>query len=113
MQFGPVPLAEAEGAILAHSVPLPEGGRLRKGIVLDGAALARLSPQAFDQWVQLEGREHLPMDRRGIVFAGGHLAGSVNVGLDGRSGSYTHLALPTNFLHSRRCGGVENKKNSS
>ena len=43
MQFGPVPLAEAEGAILAHSVPLPEGGRLRKGIVLDGAALARLA----------------------------------------------------------------------
>ena len=33
MEFGPVPLAQAEGAILAHSVPLP-AGRLRKGLVL-------------------------------------------------------------------------------
>jgi molybdenum cofactor cytidylyltransferase len=30
MQFGPVPLDQAEGAILAHSVALPQG-RLRKG----------------------------------------------------------------------------------
>ncbi len=41
MRFGPVPLNEAEGAILAHSHPLP-GGRLRKGTVLDRAALAAL-----------------------------------------------------------------------
>ena len=33
MGFGPVPLDQAEGAILAHSVPLPER-RLRKGRVL-------------------------------------------------------------------------------
>lgn len=42
MEFGPVPLAQAEGAILAHSVPLP-AGRLRKGLVLDAAALAHLA----------------------------------------------------------------------
>jgi len=41
MRFGPVPLAEAEGAILAHSVPLPDG-RLRKGCTLTVADLARL-----------------------------------------------------------------------
>lgn len=41
MKFGPVPLAEAEGAILAHSVTLPKG-RLRKGVTLDRAALDRL-----------------------------------------------------------------------
>ena len=34
MKFGPVDLAEAEGAILAHSVALPSG-RLRKGHVLE------------------------------------------------------------------------------
>jgi molybdenum cofactor cytidylyltransferase len=42
MRFGPVPLAEAEGAILAHSLSLG-GGRLRKGRVLtadDVAAMA-------------------------------------------------------------------------
>lgn len=42
MNFGAVPLDLAEGAILAHSVALPEG-RLRKGKVLDAQDLARLS----------------------------------------------------------------------
>ncbi|TAG24598.1 MAG: molybdopterin biosynthesis protein [Rhodobacterales bacterium] len=41
MQFGPVPLAKAEGAILAHSVPLT-GTRLRKGLILTAADLATL-----------------------------------------------------------------------
>lgn len=41
MRFGPVAVAEAEGAILAHSLGVP-GGRLRKGLVLDAAAVARL-----------------------------------------------------------------------
>ena len=41
MRFGPVPLSEAEGAILAHSVALPEG-RLRKGCILGPAEIARL-----------------------------------------------------------------------
>lgn len=41
MKFGSVPLTEAEGAILAHSVGLSDG-RLRKGARLDAAALARL-----------------------------------------------------------------------
>jgi molybdenum cofactor cytidylyltransferase len=34
MKFGAVDLAEAEGAILAHSVTLSDGGRLRKGLLL-------------------------------------------------------------------------------
>jgi len=42
MEFGPVPLAEAEGTILAHSETVP-GGRLRKGRILDAAAIARLA----------------------------------------------------------------------
>ena len=41
MQFGPVPIADAEGAILAHSVPLP-GSRLRKGVILTEADIAIL-----------------------------------------------------------------------
>lgn len=43
MQFGPVPLDQAEGAVLAHSVPLPGGGRLRKGKVLARDDLAALA----------------------------------------------------------------------
>ena len=42
MKFGPVPLGEAEGAILAHSLALPDG-RLRKGRVLEPADIARLA----------------------------------------------------------------------
>ena len=33
MKFGPVPVREAKGAVLAHSVALP-GGSIRKGVVL-------------------------------------------------------------------------------
>lgn len=42
MRFGPVPLQEAEGATLAHSVRL-ERGRLRKGQVLTAEDVAALS----------------------------------------------------------------------
>jgi molybdenum cofactor cytidylyltransferase len=41
MRFGPAPLHQAQGAILAHSVALPDG-RLRKGCTLGPAELARL-----------------------------------------------------------------------
>ncbi|PVA11698.1 molybdopterin biosynthesis protein [Pelagivirga sediminicola] len=41
MIFGPVPLAEAAGAILAHSVAVP-GGRLRKGLLLEPEHLDQL-----------------------------------------------------------------------
>ena len=41
MRFGPVPLDQALGAILAHSVPLP-GSRLRKGVVLSAVDIAIL-----------------------------------------------------------------------
>lgn len=42
MEFGLVALAQAKGAVLAHSVPLPGGERLRKGSVLEAADLAKL-----------------------------------------------------------------------
>lgn len=49
MKFGPVPLAEAEGAILAHSLHLPDGARLRKGVWLLPEHLARLSAAGVRQ----------------------------------------------------------------
>lgn len=42
MKFGPVPLAKAEGAVLAHSMPVA-GGRLRKGKVLTVEDLSALA----------------------------------------------------------------------
>ena len=42
MKFGELPLAEAVGAILAHSVRLPDG-TLRKGLTLEDSHIARLA----------------------------------------------------------------------
>ncbi|GIT93088.1 molybdopterin biosynthesis protein [Jannaschia pagri] len=48
MRFGEVPLAAAEGAILAHSVVIP-GGRLRKGAVLSAQDLEHLAAAGVDR----------------------------------------------------------------
>ena len=48
MRFGPVPLAEAEGAILAHSC-MAGGRKLSKGRVLTGEDLARLAAEGRDE----------------------------------------------------------------
>ncbi len=48
MHFGAVPLDQAEGAILAHSVPLAGGARLRKGLILTAADLATLRDHGLD-----------------------------------------------------------------
>lgn len=47
MRFGPVPLEEALGAILAHSVALPSG-RLRKGAHLGAEQIAALAAAGLD-----------------------------------------------------------------
>lgn len=46
MEFGPVPLDQAEGAILAHSVAIA-GGNLRKGVRIGPAELAALRAAGF------------------------------------------------------------------
>lgn len=46
MKFGPVPLAQAEGAVLAHSVGLSKG-RLRKGRVLSAKDVATLKAEGL------------------------------------------------------------------
>ncbi len=50
MRFGPVPLAEAEGAVLAHTHRLP-AGMLRKGTILDAAAIANLHEAGYQKVV--------------------------------------------------------------
>src|SRR6056297_324814 len=47
MKFGPVPLNEAEGAILAHSEQVA-AGRLRKGAVLGAGEVAALAEAGYD-----------------------------------------------------------------
>ncbi len=50
MKFGPVPLAEAEGAIAAHSLRL-KSGVIRKGTRLTADLIARLSAEAVAEVV--------------------------------------------------------------
>ena len=47
MKFGPVPACEAEGAVLAHSVALPDA-RLRKGRVVSAQDVAALSAAGIE-----------------------------------------------------------------
>ncbi len=48
MKFGPVPVAEAEGAVLAHSVGLASG-RLKKGRCLTAADIAALAAEGLTE----------------------------------------------------------------
>ncbi len=49
MKFGPVPVGEAEGAILAHSLRLQSGRRLRKGVILEPEMIAALASEGVDE----------------------------------------------------------------
>ena len=51
MRFGAVPLSEAAGAVLAHSIRLVDGTRLGKGVVLDAPAIARLAAEGLAEVV--------------------------------------------------------------
>ncbi|MEM7300219.1 MAG: molybdopterin-binding/glycosyltransferase family 2 protein [Pseudomonadota bacterium] len=48
MEFGPVPVSDAEGAILAHSLKQPGFG-LKKGHLLSGNDVSRLQQAGFDE----------------------------------------------------------------
>ena len=51
MRFGPVPVADAAGAILAHSHRLGRHGTLRKGLLLTAEHVQRLRDAGYDQVV--------------------------------------------------------------
>jgi molybdenum cofactor cytidylyltransferase len=62
MEFGPVAVDQAEGAILAHSVML-NGQRLRKGLVLTAGDIARLRGAGIGQVIAARpGPDDVPED---------------------------------------------------
>ena len=77
VKFGPLPAAEAEGAILAHTLRLPSGGVLKKGRVLSAADVAALaaSGRARGGGGAARGRRSGRGRRRGGVGAGAGRAG--------------------------------------
>ena len=85
MKFGAVPLSKALGAVLAHSVRLPDG-TLRKGAVLGPADISRLSAEDVRSVVvaQLEPGdipEDIAAQRVAVALAGEGLeCGPANTG---------------------------------
>ncbi|WP_296474153.1 molybdopterin-binding protein [Roseinatronobacter sp.] len=70
MKFGPVPVSQAEGAVLAHSVGLGTR-RLRKGRVLEGADLTALQEAGYSE-VTVARLEALDLDEDAAAIALAH-----------------------------------------
>jgi molybdenum cofactor cytidylyltransferase len=84
MRFGPTPLEEAEGSVLAHSLSLPSG-RLKKGVRLAAADVAALRAAGFESVTAARlGPDDLPEDeaaaRLGRALAPRPLALGVSLG---------------------------------
>ena len=84
MQFGAVPLDQALGAILAHSVPLGDS-RLRKGCLLTANDLARLRDAGLQRVVVARlGPQDLAEDQAATVLAQALMPDPVGQGLQVR-----------------------------
>ncbi|WP_022704157.1 molybdopterin-binding protein [Pseudorhodobacter ferrugineus] len=82
MEFGEVPLAQAQGAILAHSEALPNGKRLRKGIVLDVDALGQLAAAGIARvTVARLGAQDVHEDAAALAIASALVPDAVTAGL--------------------------------
>lgn len=69
MKFGPVPLDDAQGALLAHSITTPNG-KLRKGCKLTSQDLQDLRASGLDQVVVAQlGRGDLHEDAAALALA--------------------------------------------
>lgn len=81
MEFGPVPVARAQGAVLAHSVVVP-GGRLRKGRVLGPDDIAALREAGVAQvTVARLGPDDLGEDEAALALARALTEGATGVTL--------------------------------
>lgn len=102
MRFGPLPLSQAEGAILAHSVALSDG-RLRKGCTLGPREIALL--QASGRTEVIAARmdpEDLHEDAAALAIARALVPDTVVAGLDLRP-----VGTGRVNLHARAAGVVE------
>ncbi|MDP3196413.1 molybdopterin-binding protein [Tabrizicola sp.] len=102
MQFGPVPLSEAEGAILAHSVALPEG-RLRKGCILGRKEIAQLQATGRTEVIAARlGADDMHEDEAALAIARALVPDPQAAGLDLRP-----VGTGRVNLHARAAGVVE------
>ena len=79
MRFGPVPLAEAEGAVLAHSIPV-SAGRLRKGRILRTADIAALAEAGLDEVIVARlGPDDVAEDEAATQLADAIVGGALDI----------------------------------
>jgi molybdenum cofactor cytidylyltransferase len=88
MKFGPLPLDQCEGAILAHALRLPagpdgkQGAMIRKGTVVDTALIGRLATAGIESLVvALPEAEDMLEDDAARAIAGA-LAGDGDTGIE-------------------------------
>jgi molybdenum cofactor cytidylyltransferase len=102
MRFGPVPLSEAEGAILAHSVALSDG-RLRKGCTLGPTEIAQLQATGrTDIIVARLDPDDLHEDKAALAIAQALVPDPLAAGLDLRP-----VGTGRVNLHARSAGVLE------
>jgi molybdenum cofactor cytidylyltransferase len=102
MRFGPVLLSEAEGAILAHSVALPEG-RLRKGCRLGPEDIAQLQALGLTEVIAARlDPSDLHEDAAALAIAQALVPDPQTAGLDLRP-----VGTGRVNLHARTAGIVE------
>ncbi|MFG1344634.1 molybdopterin-binding/glycosyltransferase family 2 protein [Xanthobacter autotrophicus DSM 431] len=94
MKFGSLPLAEAEGAVAAHSVKL-DGGVIKKGMRLGPVEIARLAAAGFHEVVAArfepgDMSEDAAARRLAEAVAGPHVR--VDTAFTGRSNLYAAVA---------------------
>jgi molybdenum cofactor cytidylyltransferase len=102
MRFGPVPLSEADGAILAHSVALPVG-RLRKGCRLGADEIAQLQAIGCSEVMAARlGPTDMGEDAAALAIAQALVPDPEKAGLDLRP-----VGTGRVNLHARTAGIVE------
>lgn len=102
MRFGPIPLADAEGAILAHSVALPDR-RLRKGCRLGPEEIAQLHSTGCTEVIAARlDPQDLHEDAAALAIAGALVPDPEAAGLDLRP-----VGTGRVNLHARAAGVVE------
>jgi molybdenum cofactor cytidylyltransferase len=102
MRFGPIPLAEAEGTILAHSVALP-AGRLRKGCILGPGEIAQLQATGRSEVITARlDADDLPEDAAALAIAKALVPDPQAAGLDLRA-----VGTGRVNLHAQVAGVIE------
>lgn len=94
MRFGPTALGEAEGGILAHTLLLPDGSRIRKGQVLGAEEVERLRRNGLSLvTVALLDPSDVPEDQAALEVARALAGEGTEIGRPGTEAGLTDVVV--------------------